>query len=67
MTSRFFLVMGPSLGSARARPAFFGGLRLDILRRAKAQAGLFEKGPENWSFHRVKIRGSSRLDFFKRA
>ena len=29
-------------------PGFFGGLGLNILRRA--QARLFEKGPENWSF-----------------
>ena len=42
-------------------PAFFGGLGLDILRRAQARARLFEKGPENWSFYVVKIRGSSRL------
>ena len=66
--------MGPSLGSARARPGtfmewlgstFWEGPRLDFLRRA--QARLFEKGPENWSFYGVKIRGSSRLgpDFFR--
>ena len=27
----------------------------------QAQARLFKKGPENWSFYVVKIRGSSRL------
>ena len=50
-------------------PGFFGGLRLDISRRAQARAQLFEKGLENWSFYGVKIRGPSRLglDFFRRA
>ena len=39
-----YVVMGPSLGSARARPGagsvFFGGLGLDILRRAQARSRL---------------------------
>ena len=45
--------MGPSIGSP-----IFGGLGLNILIRAQAWARLFEKGPENWSFYRVKIKGS---------
>ena len=55
----------PGSGLAWGSP-FFGGLGLDILRRAHAQsrlgrARMFDKGPENWSFYGVKIRGSSRL------
>ena len=68
------LVIGPSPGPApeRPEPVHFLGLRLKILRRTQtwprlnpgstqAEAQLFEKGLENWSFYEVKIRGLSRL------
>ena len=69
------LVMGPSLGSARARPgpAFFWKAQARQFEKGpgstQALARLFEKGPENCCFYVVKIRGSSRLglDFFRRA